>query len=103
MEYRTFGKEQRREFLENHLRMLEAQHYGRVLDLRSWRQVKDAPLTQAAGIDDRIVNNRDEEAKQQLSLALYDIEKLEIKIRQMYDELDALGPKAGAPVSGDGA
>lgn len=90
MEYTKFGSAQKRETLINNLSQIETQHYGRSLDVQHWRLVADSPLTEATGVDDRILNNRNEEAKQQLAGALYDIEKLELKAKVLRDELARL-------------
>lgn len=103
MEYKKFGPAQKRETLINNLAQIEAQHFARSLDVAHWRLVSEAPLADAVAVDDRILNNRNEEAKSQLAGALFDMEKLELKHKVLTDELAALDadPKADAAKSGD--
>lgn len=103
MDYRKLGAAQKRETLLNNLATIETQHYARSLDADHWRLVMDAPLDAAVAVDDRIVNNRNEQAKAELAGALFDLAKLELKHGLLVRELDALesDPKADAAKSGD--
>lgn len=103
MEYRKFGTAQKRETLLGNLTQIEQQHYARSLDAEHWRRVMDSSLEAAVAVDDRIVNNRNEQAKAELAGALFDIEKLELKHRVLTEELEKLenDPKVDAAKSGN--
>ncbi len=94
MEFTQLKAENRRQMLENEIGNIEAQLWGRRRDIAHWEAVKAADLSLATGFDSRIANNRDEEVKQQLSAAAYDVIKLEIRLDLTKKELAGLGPNA---------
>ena len=87
MDFTQLKAEQRREILRNEIANLEGQLWGRQRDLAHWQAVRDADLGAATGYDGRIANNRDEECRQQLAGAAYDILKLEIRLNLSQKEL----------------
>lgn len=88
-------KEQLAEAVRNEIMQIELQLAGRLRDVQMWQAVRAHPLTEATGYDARISNNRDEECKQQLAGAAYDIIKLEAKLTVLRAALDGYGKTVG--------
>jgi hypothetical protein len=80
-------KEQLQEQLKNEAMQIELQLAGRLRDVDMWKAVREDPLVDAVAFDARIANNRDEECKQQLAAAAYDIIKLQTKLSVLTREL----------------
>lgn len=92
MEFTQLKPENRRAILENEITNYEHQLWARSRDLAHWKLIQTADLSEAAEYDSRIANNRDEECKQQLAGAAYDVVKLQLKLQLTKDELAKLGP-----------
>lgn len=89
--------EQLRDQVKQEIANVEVQLWNRQRDLACWREVQAHPLTEAIAADSRVANNRDEEAKQNIAGALYDIAKLETRLRfsaEALVQLEAPAPKA---------
>ncbi len=103
VEFTQAKTEQRRAVLVQEIADKEMQLAGRERDLEMWRLYRQADLSAASKEgDDRIVNNRDDECRQQIAGALTDCMKLSIKLSLLQRDLAALGasPKAEAAAGG---
>ena len=98
MDFTVLKTEQRKEQLRNEIGALEQQLWSRERDAAHWRAVREDAFAEAVGVDERILNNRDDEARSQLAGALYDMRKLDIKLSLTKAELaklEASAPKPG--------
>ena len=98
VEFTEAKTEQRRAALQQEIANIELQEAGRERDLEMWRLYRQTDLSAASEEgDDRIVNNRDDECRQQIAMAITDLTKVDIKLKLLRRDLASLGKQASAP------
>lgn len=85
--------ERRREIVTQELENLEVQLWQRERDRAKWTELDPSNL-RAATVDGRIVHEAENQRRTELARAEYDIELLEIALRNAEEEMKRLGPKA---------
>lgn len=88
--------ERRREIVQTELENLEVQLWSRERDRAKWSAL-DPDRLRAATIDDRITEQARQSRQQELARCEYDIELLEIALRNAEEEMRRIGPKAETP------
>jgi len=87
--------DRRREILESEIENLEVQQWARERDRAKWTKINPEGM-RAVELDDRLLQQIQQERSQNLAKCEYDLELLEIAIQNAEEELSSLGPKGQA-------